>query len=428
MNDNWKIYAHINKINNKVYVGVTGKELEERWKNGKNYKECIRFNNAITKYGWDSFMHVLIIDNLSKEVAMLCEIELIKKFKLINPKFGYNISIGGTAPMSGRKHSEKTLKKYSEQRIGENNSFYGKHHTQETITKLGRKVVCLNNGRVYNTISETGLQHVDACLNGREISAGKDENENPLFWMDYYEKLDIEKEYLNMVNNYPKLIRMKFITREIEKYGKIVCLNNEKIYDSLTECSEDLCLVDKQKIINICLKKKSNRSYKGYSFLFYDEYKQLNKEKVKNILRRLSLKSNHVDFIVCLNTKEEFNNTVEARKITNLKYGDTIAECAKDERNYGGEHVTTNEKLVWRYLKDYEKLSKEDIQYLIKRANPILIKCINDGNLFYSLKSASEYYNVIPTSISACCRKIYKSCGNGLKFEYYYNFVVDNGV
>ena len=140
MNDNWKVYAHINKTNNKVYVGVTGKELEERWKNGKNYKECIRFNNAIIKYGWDSFMHILIIDNLSKEVAMLCEIELIKKFKLTNPKFGYNISIGGTAPMSGRKHSEETLKKYSKQRIGENNSFYGKHHTQETIAKLGRKV------------------------------------------------------------------------------------------------------------------------------------------------------------------------------------------------------------------------------------------------------------------------------------------------
>ena len=78
----YKVYVHINKINGKLYIGQTSEDNpENRYKNGKNYMRCPYFHNAILKYGWDSFEHIILVDNLTKELADIVEIELIKKIK-----------------------------------------------------------------------------------------------------------------------------------------------------------------------------------------------------------------------------------------------------------------------------------------------------------------------------------------------------------
>ena len=44
----FSVYRHTNLINGKVYIGITSQIPEKRWgKNGKNYTESIKFNNAI---------------------------------------------------------------------------------------------------------------------------------------------------------------------------------------------------------------------------------------------------------------------------------------------------------------------------------------------------------------------------------------------
>lgn len=45
------VYCHINKINGKRYVGITGRDVRKRWLNGKGYQGNIHFNNAIINMG-----------------------------------------------------------------------------------------------------------------------------------------------------------------------------------------------------------------------------------------------------------------------------------------------------------------------------------------------------------------------------------------
>lgn len=109
---------------------MTSKTLEERWKQG--YKTNKKLCADIKKYGAKSFKKEILLKNLSKEKAYEKEKELIKKFNATNPSIGYNIAIGGIAPMLERKHTQETKDYLSKIRKGENNGFYGKHHTKET--------------------------------------------------------------------------------------------------------------------------------------------------------------------------------------------------------------------------------------------------------------------------------------------------------
>lgn len=98
--NNWIVYKHTNKSNGKVYIGISSKSAEERWRNGEGYYSQEYFYNAIKKYGWDGFEHEVLLQNLSEEEARAKEIELIAFYKSnyrrwSNPTYGYNATDGG---------------------------------------------------------------------------------------------------------------------------------------------------------------------------------------------------------------------------------------------------------------------------------------------------------------------------------------------
>ena len=72
--NNYYVYIHINKINNKKYVGITKTSFVKRWgKNGSGYtrdKKSV-FGRAIEKYGWENFAHE-IFGELAKWAAAAC--------------------------------------------------------------------------------------------------------------------------------------------------------------------------------------------------------------------------------------------------------------------------------------------------------------------------------------------------------------------
>lgn len=104
----WYVYMHINKINNKKYVGITCKQTpQKRWgKNGHHYLLKYKngtykhplFANAINKYGWDNFEHIVLYSELSEQEAKQKEIELIAYYHTYvgDPECnGYNMTLGG---------------------------------------------------------------------------------------------------------------------------------------------------------------------------------------------------------------------------------------------------------------------------------------------------------------------------------------------
>lgn len=129
------VYAHINKINKLMYVGITCQQPSKRWLNGLGYKSNPYFWNAICKYGWDNFYHIILLSNLTGELANKIEYELIKIYNTTNREFGYNLMNGGNS----NRHTDYTKEKISKNHHdvnGENNPFYGKHHSEETIMKI----------------------------------------------------------------------------------------------------------------------------------------------------------------------------------------------------------------------------------------------------------------------------------------------------
>lgn len=124
-NNCWSVYMHINKTNNKKYVGITSRTPNVRWQNGTAYKRNPHFNSAIEKYGWDNFEHIVLHENLSKKDACNYEKYYIKKFNLKDNKYGYNMTDGGEGT-SGYVYTEEQREQCRINNSGSNNPCFGR--------------------------------------------------------------------------------------------------------------------------------------------------------------------------------------------------------------------------------------------------------------------------------------------------------------
>lgn len=125
----------------------------------QKHQECDILSKAVKKYGYDFFEKEIVCYCKEEELSDL-EIYYIRELRTHVSEGGYNVSLGGDAPMRGRKHSSKTKKWLSEnspkiwlgksfsnehkERIrqnrpdmsSENNPMYGEHHSEETKEKI----------------------------------------------------------------------------------------------------------------------------------------------------------------------------------------------------------------------------------------------------------------------------------------------------
>ena len=150
---------HVNKINDKKYIGITKTSVKKRWGcNGSGYNNTKQplFYRAIKKYGWDNFEHKILYEGLSEYEACAAEIRLIKEYKTQDPQFGYNIQPGGQLGNSNIKLSEETKKKISEA-----------HKGKKLSEEHKRKISEAGKGRKPAAHSPEGLERL------RQFNTGK---------------------------------------------------------------------------------------------------------------------------------------------------------------------------------------------------------------------------------------------------------------
>ena len=131
------IYVFTNKVNGKIYVGQTQRTFAIRTKQHLSRQDTY-FDRALAKYGLDNFSYEIIDRGDTLEELNEKERYWITEYDCLWPK-GYNLTIGGEGVV-GYKHTDEQKRKMSEIKkgkvFGENNSFYGRKHTVESITKM----------------------------------------------------------------------------------------------------------------------------------------------------------------------------------------------------------------------------------------------------------------------------------------------------
>ena len=179
------IYTIKNKTDNKIYVGQTIRDVEERWKDHlKKGSNCRYLKSAINKYGVDNFEFKLVCITFDNQLDDM-EIKYIEQYNCLVPN-GYNLRLGGN---SGRHNAETkqkisdTLKKnfanglvHSRHQLGRphdeatkqkiSESLKGHKLSQETINKR------ILSRRIYNIIQldihGNRLNSFDSCKEAAE--------------------------------------------------------------------------------------------------------------------------------------------------------------------------------------------------------------------------------------------------------------------
>jgi group I intron endonuclease len=216
------IYKATNKVNGKVYIGCTVKQLCERVRNhknsslkgGKSYFHC-----AIRKYGIDNFCFDIldVCDDIDEMFAL--EHYYIDYFKSNKRKNGYNMTEGGLGNV-GWIPSKSTRRKIS-------NSMKGKLCGNKNPSKRDDVRLILKEKNLWNDASRIDEQKMLSLSMSQRMK-----NNNPMKKQDVRDKLSNIRsyewiiEYPNKSFGYIKNLR-KFCRENKLSYGNIWCEHNK---------------------------------------------------------------------------------------------------------------------------------------------------------------------------------------------------------
>lgn len=236
-----KYYLYMHQLKQDVtyvYIGQTcNNPTIRQGKNGSGYKTCPKFQSAIQEYGQDAFNHIILFSNLTKEEVNEKEKEYIEKYDAIN--HGFNISKGGNGGgFINHHHTEEVKQILNEKLSGKKNPFYGKHHTEETKNLLSQ----LASQRTGEKNPFYGKHHTEET---KQIISEK------------------ASERYQRGNN--------------PKAKKVLCVENNKIYNCCTDAAEDMGfdLANGVKGIARCARGERN-TYKNYHQKYIEKGELIN--------------------------------------------------------------------------------------------------------------------------------------------------------
>lgn len=218
------VYQHKNKINGKVYIGITSQKPEQRWgSQGCNYKSSPHFYSAVQKYGWDNFEHNILFTELTKEQSCLKEQELIKEYNSMNREFGYNSTSGGDIFTM----NEETKQKISQAMMGNQNNL-GHPCSEEKKKKI-------SNAQKGREFTEEHKQKLSEAAKNRHVPCSEEK---------------------------------KQILKEKSHKKPVYCEELDKIFESVQECGRQLG-IPATNISKLC--NGRGKTLKGYHLRYYND-------------------------------------------------------------------------------------------------------------------------------------------------------------
>lgn len=360
------VYMHVNKYNDKRYIGLTSQKPEWRWGTGGTeyleqteegkYKQPA-FAYALQKYdNWDEdWDHIIVASELTKDEAIQLEVELISFYqtnicKWGNEARGYNLTDGGDGA-TGHSHSEETKRKISEKAkgrefpeelkekysiifSGDGNPFYGRHHTEETKKKLSEAAK-----EQFSTMGNPflGKHHTDETKNFLSQKA-KDRLSNE---EEKQRLINIIKESMQRPD-----VREKLSIKQKERFANP---ENHPMYGKKhrDETKQKISEARKGKTISEETRQKISASQKG---------KKMSEES-KAKIRESAINGSYNKRSVVQLTKDciliqRYQSSAEAERQTGIKR-DNIWRCCNLRNKTAGGYI-------WRYVEDWEEMQNAE--------------------------------------------------------------------
>lgn len=193
------VYQHINKINGKVYIGMTGLKPNQRWQGGSGYSNQEEFWGDIQKYGWDKgFIHEVLYEDLTKEEAQIKEAEIINEFQLTDPEICYNKTCSQRILKEQIKKEEEPIVKV------------------EPLQGVKRQVYCIELDKTFESASaaartlDLNNSHISGCCRGERKTCGgyhweyREFSEEPVYCLEtdaFYGSISIAAARLKLNSN-----------------------------------------------------------------------------------------------------------------------------------------------------------------------------------------------------------------------------------
>lgn len=191
------VYMIVNKINNKAYIGISVHSFNRRYSTGLEKHHNLHLRKSIKKYGVENFDVILLEKEIKNEEQLnKLEIEYIKKYQTVNPKYGYNKSYGGDGA-TGVIFTEERKRKISEWHMGFNSLA---NLTEAQMKERSRKLSIAHSGKNNAMYNRKNKMTPEEYEQWRKSCARPGEN-NGMYgksFKDYMSEEDFEKRNIKI--------------------------------------------------------------------------------------------------------------------------------------------------------------------------------------------------------------------------------------
>lgn len=335
------IYKITNIENEKNYIGQTNNFARRKREHKTALKRGVHSNNLLQnswkKYGEEKFVF---------EELQWCEkdeVDELEKFWITffhsnNTDFGYNLESGGSLLKEHHELTKRKLSRNSKKLWADEN--YRAKTLKRLIRKgkdnnMAKKVICIDTGEIFDTMTEAAekkgvnMKNISQVCIGEKISTGG-------MQFAYYEE-----------GKYYELKKIpSFKGGENPRAKEIICINDKRVFPSITECGE-FYNIPRVNITQVLLNKSKctfSSCGKPLQFAYYEKDKEYTLQEIDNKSYKQPKK------VILLNTNEVFESATRAAATLGLQQSKISLVC-NGKRSYHGK-TENGEKLKWAF---YEK-------------------------------------------------------------------------